>query len=141
VLAQSSGSTATAALSSTFVQLTGSGATLDSAVSSGFNGSGYTLTYTGTTTALFKIDARLDLTGGAANEVISVRLAKGTTTIAGSESRNFTGGTLTNNNHLVSLSTSYIISLATNETVTIYIASNATNPVTVQRMEMIATQV
>ena len=144
VLSQSTGSTAQA-LTTSFAQLTGSGATLDSAVSSGFSGTGYTLTYTGTTTALFKIDARLDLTGAAANDVVAVILAKGTTTIAGSESRNFTGGTLggTNNSHLVSLSTSYIVSLATNETVTVYIASSTGSAfnVTVRRMEMIATQV
>jgi hypothetical protein len=144
VLSQSAGSTAQT-LTTSFAQLTGSGATLDSTVSSGFSGTGYTLTYTGTTTALFKIDARLDLTGVAANDVVAVRLAKGSTTIAGSESRNFTGGTLagTDNNHLVSLSTSYIISLATNETVTVYIASgtNSGFNVTVRRMEMIATQV
>jgi hypothetical protein len=144
VLSQSSGSTAQA-LTTSFAQLTGSGATLDSAVSSGFSGTGYTLTYTGTTTALFKIDARLDLTGAAANDVVAVRISKGTNPISASESRNFTGGTIsgTDNNHLVSLSTSYIVSLATNETVTVYIASgtNSGFNVIVRRMEMIATQV
>ena len=129
----------------TLAQITGTNGSLDSTVSSGFTGTGYTLTYTGTTTALFKIDARFDITTAAANDVIIIRLAKGTTTIANSESRNFTGGALggADNSHLCPISTSYIVSLATNETVTVFIAHGGTGTINtlVRRFEMIATQV
>jgi len=129
----------------TLSQITGTNGSLDTAVSFGFTGTNYTLTYTGTTTSLFKIDARLDITSTAANDVIIVRLAKGSATIANSESRNFTGGTLggTDNSHLCPISTSYIVSLATNETVTVFIAHGGTGTINtiVRRFEMVATQV
>ena len=129
----------------TLAQITGTIGSLDTAVSSNFTGVGYTLTYTGTTTSLFKIDARFDITTAAANDVIIIRLAKGGTTIANSESRNFSGGALggAENSHLCPISTSYIVSLATNDTVTVYIAHGGTGtiPTLVRRYEMIATQV
>lgn len=138
------GGTATQSLSTTFAQLSGTATTFDSAVSSGFtNGSGnYLLTYTGTKTTVFRIEANVDLTTAAASDTISIRIAKNTTSIAGSEIRGFTGAGTTTEPHLVSLATSYLVSLAQNDTVTIYIAAaTGTLTSTARRMQLIATQV
>lgn len=78
------------------------------------------LTYTGTTTRVFKVDAHISATGASDSPTTSLLIAKNGTVIAGSEM-----ATQLQNTHEESISTSWELSLVTGDYIELFIENNS----------------
>lgn len=78
------------------------------------------LTYTGTVTKTFFVTAMLSVTSSVNNLIIKIRIAKNGTTIAGSEQQYFK----TTSTDVKPVSTQYVVTLATNDYVELYVTSD-----------------
>lgn len=141
------GATSQSFTSNTFVKITASTTTFDSANSSNFSNGASTnrLTYTGTPTRRFYVYASCDMTGTATDQTFAIAIAKGGVEITATECRANTsaaGAVSTTNDNLAKLVCSWIIELATGEYVEVFACSRDADVTgTPRRMRLVATPV
>jgi hypothetical protein len=112
----------------------------DSDVNFTTDGTTNRLKYTETEGRAFIVSAIADITGTTADVVVYMRIALNGTTMEETECRGLTGGNPTNteNDHLVSLSTTWIIQLALNSYVEIFVTTDVNHTITARRVRLTA---